>query len=99
MPLFDSDAILCNHDLVGPQKLFGSQPALDDAVTKHGFPAGRFVGGMRKRRGAEVNGWWDSRPTEKLEARCRRRPPAPAQGCAGGRVMKGLCEHARCIRR
>jgi hypothetical protein len=82
MPLFDSDAILCNHDLVGPQKLFGSQPALDDAVTKHGFPPGRFVGGMRKRRGAEVNGWWDSRPTEKLDrqaavaARLRQRKAA-----------------------
>ena len=36
MPLFDPDAILNNSDLVGPQKLFGSQPALDDAVLKHG---------------------------------------------------------------
>src|SRR6516164_13770 len=66
MPLFDPGAILNNSDLVGPQKLFGSQPALDDAVAKHGFPQGRFVGGMRKRTGAEVNEWWDSRPTEKL---------------------------------
>ena len=38
MPLFDPAAILNNSDLVGPQKLFGSQPALDDAVLKHGFP-------------------------------------------------------------
>jgi hypothetical protein len=67
MPLFPDDAVLCNHDLVGPQKLFGSQPALDDAVEKHGFPVGRFVGGMRKRSGFEVNRWWDSRPTEKLD--------------------------------
>jgi hypothetical protein len=66
MPLFDPDAILTNSDLVGPQKLFGSQPALDDAVLKHGFPQGRIVGGMRKRTGAEVNSWWDSRPTEKI---------------------------------
>jgi hypothetical protein len=66
MPLFDPDAILNNSDLVGPQKLFGSQPALDDAVAKHGFPQGRIVGGMRKRTGEEVNEWWDSRPTEKL---------------------------------
>ena len=62
MPLFDPDAILNNSDLVGPQKLFGSQPALDDAVVKQGFPIGRFVGGMRKHAGAEVNEWWDSRP-------------------------------------
>ena len=67
MPLFDPDAILTNADLVGPQKLFGSQPALDDAVEKHGFPVGRFVGGLRKRLGAEVNSWWESRPTEKLD--------------------------------
>jgi hypothetical protein len=67
MPLFDPDAILNNSDLVGPQKLFGSQPALDDAVLKHGFPQGRIVGGMRKRTGAEVNNWWDSRPTEKID--------------------------------
>jgi hypothetical protein len=79
MPLFDPDAILTNSDLVGPQKLFGSQPALDDAVVKQGFPAGRFVGGMRKRTGAEVNEWWDCRPTEKLDrsaanvARARKR--------------------------
>jgi hypothetical protein len=79
MPLFDPDAILTNADLVGPQKLFGSQPALDDAVEKHGFPVGRFVGGLRKRLGAEVNNWWESRPTEKLdrsaanEARARKR--------------------------
>jgi hypothetical protein len=66
MPLFDPDAILNNSDLVGPQKLFGSQPALDDAVLKHGFPQGRIVGGMRKRTGAEVNEWWDTRPTEKI---------------------------------
>ena len=69
MPLFDPDAILTNADLVGPQKLFGSQPALDDAVEKQGFPIGRFVGGLRKRTGAEVNSWWDSRPTEKLDRR------------------------------
>jgi hypothetical protein len=67
MPLFDPGAILNNSDLVGPQKLFGSQPALDDAVVKHGFPQGRIVGGMRKRTGDEVNEWWDSRPTEKLD--------------------------------
>jgi hypothetical protein len=69
MPLFDPVAILNNSDLVGPQKLFGSQPALDDAVGKHAFPEGRMVGGMRKRTGAEVNAWWDSRPTEKLDRR------------------------------
>jgi hypothetical protein len=67
MPLFDPNAILNNSDLVGPQKLFGSQPALDDAVEKSGFPQGRMVGGMRKRTGAEVNEWWDNRPTEKLD--------------------------------
>ena len=66
MPLFDPGAILNNSDLVGPQKLFGSQPALDDAVLKHGFPQGRIVGGMRKRTGGEVNDWWDTRPTEKI---------------------------------
>jgi hypothetical protein len=79
MPLFDPDAILNNSDLVGPQKLFGSQPALDDAVLKHGFPQGRLIGGLRKRLGAEVNSWWDSRPTEKinrqaaLDGRARKR--------------------------
>jgi hypothetical protein len=66
MPLFDPTAILNNADLVGPQKLFGSQPALDDAVAKRGFPQGRLVGGLRKRTGEEVNEWWDSRPVEKL---------------------------------
>jgi hypothetical protein len=43
------------------------QPALDDAERKHGFPKGRSVGGLRKRTGAEVNEWWDSRPTEKID--------------------------------
>ena len=66
MPLFNPSAILNNSDLVGPQKLFGSQPTLDDAVDKYGFPKGRLVNGMRKRTGKEVNDWWDSRPTEKL---------------------------------
>jgi hypothetical protein len=69
MPLFDPDAILKNSDLVGPQRLFGSQPALDDAVVKYDFPVGRMVNGMRKRTGAEVNAWWDSRPTAKLDRR------------------------------
>lgn len=66
MPLFDPKAILNNSDLVGPQRLFGSQPALDDAVQKQDFPQGRIVGGMRKRTGEEVNDWWNSRPTEKI---------------------------------
>jgi hypothetical protein len=66
MPLFPDNAILNNSDLVGPQKLFGSQPTLDKAVANHGFPPGRIVNGMRKRTGKEVNGWWDSCPTEKL---------------------------------
>lgn len=81
MPLFDPKAILNNSDLVGPLKLFGCQPALDDAVQKQDFPQGRLVGGMRKRTGAEVNDWWDSRPTEKINrsaahaARWRRQTP------------------------
>jgi hypothetical protein len=65
MPLFPPDAVLGNADLVGPAKLFGSQPALDEAVEKLGFPRGRFVGALRKRTGAEVNDWWSTRPTEK----------------------------------
>jgi hypothetical protein len=67
MPLFDPEAVLTNSHLVGPLKLFGSQPALDDAERKHGFPKGRLVGGLRKRTGAEVNEWWDSRPTEEID--------------------------------
>jgi predicted DNA-binding transcriptional regulator AlpA len=69
MPLFDPSAVLNNSDLVGPQKLFGSQPSLDDAIEKHAFPRGRIVGGMRKYTGAEVNEWWDSRPTERQDRR------------------------------
>jgi len=83
MPLFDPDAILNNSDLVGPQKLFGSQPALDDAVAKHGFPQGRIVGGMRKRTGTEVNDWWDSRPTEKINR----------QAAIDGRARKRKAQH------
>ena len=79
MPLFDPDAILTHSDLIGPQKLFQTQPSLDNAVANSGFPPGRMVGGMRKRTGAEVNEWWDTRPVEKLdrsaaiEARARKR--------------------------
>jgi hypothetical protein len=79
MPLFPDNAILVNSDLVGHQKLFGSQPTLDDAVDKYGFPKGRIVNGMRKRTGKEVNDWWDSRPTEKLNR----------QAAAAGRRRKG----------
>ena len=83
MPLFDPDAILNNSDLVGPQKLFGSQPALDDAVLKHSFPAGRIVGGMRKQLGAEINSWWDCRPTEKINR----------QAAIDGRARKRNAQH------
>ena len=88
MPLFDPDAIVANSDLVGEGKLFGTQPSLDNAVARHGFPLGRMVAGMRKRTGAEINDWWDSRPTERkdqspaIEARRRNRKARAAQPTA-----------------
>jgi hypothetical protein len=61
--LFPPDLIVRTEDLVGLGKLFANEASLRNARLHFGFPSGRLVGRLRTNTGAEVNAWWEARPT------------------------------------
>jgi hypothetical protein len=79
---FDDYLFYRDQDLIGDGKIAGTRKTLQELEDHHGLPPAKWVGGVKRRLGADLNAWWLTRPAERRsdlvkrfgEKRLRGRP-------------------------